>query len=146
MILSASVASSSRLVVSAVDAMTIQSSRRNELSVEAAFSPSSCCIRRRSWVVLRSPSSSALKSCCNRRCSEAVVRLISRGGRSQYEITDFSGNFRRERDDDMVELGFLHGYAPSLVNWASTCANHTSGSAGQYGGSLRWTAATAVVD
>ncbi len=34
---------------------------------------------------------------------------------------------------------------PLVVNWASTCANHALGSAGQYGGSLRWTAATAVI-
>ena len=30
-----------------------------------------------------------------------------------------------------------------VVNWASTCANHKSGSDGQYGGSLRLRVATA---
>lgn len=86
-----------------------------------------------------------MNSCCRRRCSEAV-RLINWafGRKPQYQIADLGGDFRRERGDNMVELRSLHGDA-LVVNWASTCANHTSGSAGQYGGSLRWTTATAIV-
>ena len=91
--LSASCASSSRLVVSGVAASAIQTlagrrwrnnSRRNELSVELALSPRSCCIRRKNCVCLQSPNSSALKSCCRRRCSEAAVHLISCALRVSY--------------------------------------------------------------
>ena len=85
-ILSASSASSTRLVVALVEASTIRtledkrcknSSRKNVLSVTPARSPSSCCMWHSNWDGLRSPSSLALMSCCSRHCSEAAVHLIS---------------------------------------------------------------------
>ena len=76
----------SRVVEAGVEANTIRtvggkrcknSSCRNELSIRPGWSPSSCCILRRSWVGFRSPNSSPVKSCWSFRCSEAVVRLVS---------------------------------------------------------------------
>ena len=84
--LSANWARFSKLLVSGLEASTMRtfagkcwrnSSRRKELSMAPALSPNSCCIRLRSCVGLRSPNSSALNSCCRRRCSEAAVRCIS---------------------------------------------------------------------
>ena len=40
-------------------------------------SPRSCCILRRSWVGLRSPNSSLVKSCYRLRCSERAVPSVS---------------------------------------------------------------------
>ena len=86
LIVSAWCASSSRLLPSAAGARTIQtlagrrcskSSRRRGLSAAVALSPSNCCIRRSSCVGLRSPSSMALKSCCNHRCCGRQVRCLS---------------------------------------------------------------------
>ena len=80
MILSASWDSSSRLVVLEVEARIIwtllgsrckKSSRWKVLSVVLVRPPRSCWILRRSCVGFLSPNSSALKSCCNLRCSEA---------------------------------------------------------------------------
>ena len=86
--LSAMSAILARSVVSAAEARTIRtfagrrwrnSSLRKALSSPDGprWSPRSCCIRRSSWVGLRSPSSSPLISCCSFRCSEAAVRLMS---------------------------------------------------------------------
>ena len=56
------------------------SRRKETASVDVlSLSPRSCCIRRKSCVGFRSPSSSPLISCCNFRCSEAAVRLIKGG-------------------------------------------------------------------
>ena len=53
-------------------------SRKKELSgLGPAASPRSCYIRQSNCVGFLSPSSSAVKSCCSRRCSEAAVRLMS---------------------------------------------------------------------
>ncbi len=76
--LSASSASSSRVVVAGAVANTIlilagrrckNSSLRKVLSRVPALSPSSCCIFLRSCVGFLSPNSSELKSCCSLRCS-----------------------------------------------------------------------------
>ena len=94
MILSAMSASLGRSVVASAEARTIRtlagrrcrkSSFRNALSVVGPrWSPSSCCIRRRSWVGFLSPSSSPLISCWSLRCSEAAVRFISSALRVSY--------------------------------------------------------------
>ena len=53
------------------------SSRMKDSSIVVALSPSNCWIRRSTWVGLRSPNSSAVSSCCRRRCSDSDVRLVS---------------------------------------------------------------------
>ena len=83
---SASWARSSREVVSGVEASTTRtlvgrrcknSSRSRALSAISALSPSSCFIRRNNCEGFLSPSSSDVKSCWSRRCSDAAVRLTS---------------------------------------------------------------------
>ena len=85
MTLSAISANLSMVVPSGVEASTMRTlggnlwrnnSRRNEVS-SPGRSPRSCCILRRSWVGLRSPNSSPVKSCCSLRCSERAVCLVS---------------------------------------------------------------------
>ena len=88
MTLSAMSASLLMSMVESVEARTIltlaggrwrNNSRKKEAASADALSLSlrSCCIRRKSCVGFRSSSSSPLISCCNFRCSEAVVRLTS---------------------------------------------------------------------
>ena len=80
-------ASLERSVVASAEARIMQTfagSRWRKSSLRKAllsgvvprWSPSSCCLRRRSWVGLRSPSSSPLMSCCSFLCSDAAVRFI----------------------------------------------------------------------
>ena len=82
MTLSARLANSYKVIDLAVNAKTSltfvgrrwrNSSRINDGSSPATLSPKSCCMCWRSWVGLRSPNSSVLKSCCKRRCSDAAV-------------------------------------------------------------------------
>ena len=86
MTLSARSASFSNPVPSGVDARTIltlggrrckKSSRSNVSSMMPGRSPRSCCILRRSWVGLLSPSCSDVNSNWSLRCSDAVVLLVS---------------------------------------------------------------------
>ena len=48
-----------------------------------------------------------------------------------------------EREATMYSYLVFCEVMPRVENWASTCANHKSGSDGQKGGSLRFKAATA---
>ena len=50
---------------------------RKAVSAVAALSPRSSCILLSSWDGFLSPSSSVLKSCYKRRCSDAIVLAIS---------------------------------------------------------------------
>ena len=102
-ILSAISASLGRSVDGSADASTMRtlpgrrwkkSSLRNALSWVGWWSPSSCCIRRRSWVGFRSPSSSPLSNCWSLRCSEAAVRFMSSAFRVSYGRSS-GGRMRR---------------------------------------------------
>ena len=93
---------------------------------------------------MRSPSSCVLNSCCNRRCSDATVRLMSSvlspskglvaGGESIRSRT--SAAYSGERDETTYSNFVFCADILLVVNCASICANHSSGSAGQKGGSL----------
>ena len=67
-------------------------------SVAAALSLICCCILRSSYEGFRSPSSSVVRSCWRRRCSDAAVRQTSCLRRVPYEL------WRKWRDD-AVKLG-----------------------------------------
>ena len=66
------------------------------LWLRPAASPSSCCIWHKSCDGFLSPSSSTVKSCWRRRCSEAAVRWISCALRTLYGSSS-SGARRRSR-------------------------------------------------
>ena len=93
---------------------------------------------------MRSPSSCVLNSCCNRRCSDATVRLMSfvlspskglvAGGESIRSRT--SAAYSGERDETTYSNFVFCADILLVVNCASIYANHSSGSAGQKGGSL----------
>ena len=84
-ILSAISASSSSVVMSGVEARTMRTlcgilwrnNSRRKVLLSLGRSPNSWSILRRSWVGLRSPSSSPVKSYCSLLCSESAVRLVS---------------------------------------------------------------------
>ena len=121
--LSASSANLFYSMVTSVEARTLagsrwrNNSRRKELlSADPNLSPRSCCIRRRSCVGLRSPSSSPLFNCCSfalfRGGSsfdelglEDVVQTIVGG--LQQKVTHLHGDVRVEGADDVVELSLL---------------------------------------
>ena len=108
--LSASSANLFYSMVTSVEARTLagsrwrNNSRRKELlSADPNLSPRSCCIRRRSCVGLRSPSSSPLFNCCSLRCSEAAVRLTSWDLRTSYRRS--LGGFSRRSRTSMATSG-----------------------------------------
>ena len=83
------------------------SSRRRELSGWGPTeSPRSCCIRRRSCVGFRSPSSSKVKRSCRRFLSEAAVCLIRRSVSLEYVST--SGGLRMSRTSVANSLSGQH--------------------------------------
>ena len=159
-ILSAMSARVSSETVSPEEASTIRtwlgsrwknSSQRRELSGWGpAESPRSCCIWRRSCVGFRSPSSSEVKRSCKRFLSEAAVLLIRRsfsleyastsGGQRMMSRTSVANSFESAA---MTWSNFVRWLVMFRVaNCASTCANQTSGSAGQKGGIFTETAVT----
>ena len=108
------------------------------------FVPRRCCILQSNWVGCRSPSSSVVRSWSRRRCSEDCVRVISRAFNASYGAS-VGGETIMSRISEMnsgareatICWNFTFWLATHLVaKTASTCANHASGSAGQYGGSF----------
>ena len=138
-------------IIRAVDGKRCKNnSRTKALSGAGPESPSSCCIRRSNWEGFRSPSSSAVSSCCRRRCSEASVLLmracfrwsygLSRGGCKIRSLTSAATSGARAAM--MWSKRVLCWTTPRHANWASTWANQIAGSAGQKGGILIVTAET----
>ena len=127
------------------------SSRRRELSGWGpAESPKSCCIRRRSCVGFRSPSSSEVKRSCKRFLSEAAVLLIRRSFSLEYASTS-GGQRMMSRTSVANSLESAAMTWSNFVRWlvmfrvancTSTCANQTSGSTGQKGGIFTETVVT----
>ena len=84
------------------------------------------------------------------RWSDAAMRLTSCSRRESYGRVSGGCSIRSrtsvaysgESDATMYSNFVLCAVIPRVENWASTCANQTSGSDGQYGGSLRLSAAT----
>ena len=114
-ILSAMSASLDRSVVSSAEASTMRtlagsrwrkSSFRKALfsGVVPRWSPSSCWMRRRSWVGLRSPSSSPLISCWSFLCSDAAVRLINSALRVSYGVS-VGGRMSKSRISNTISGG-----------------------------------------
>ena len=95
------------------------SSRRSDMSI-GFLSPSSCCILRSNWVGLRSPSSSAVRSCRIFWRSESAIREISFQflvgiflGWVNEEIPDFRGIIQEQGTDCFLIFGFRGCNAPS---------------------------------
>ena len=93
MILSANSANCWTVIVSLLDARTVWTwcGRRCKNSclkmlISNCFPPSNCSMRRRSWVGVRSPSSSAVRSWCSLFCSDAVVRFINSAFKTWYGL------------------------------------------------------------
>ena len=127
MTLSAMSASLLMAMVQSVEARTIltlagshwrnNSRKKGAASVDVlSLSPRSCCIRRKSCVGFRSPSSLPPISCCNFRCSKAVVCLTSAyferivGGlcrEVEDQVSNFHGKLRTERADNIVKACLL---------------------------------------
>ncbi len=156
-ILSAISANLSRVVPSGVDASTIltfwgnlckNNSRKNELSTPGR-SPISCCILRSNCVGIRSPNSSPVNSCCSLHCPDRAVRLVSCSFSAEYGLSA-GGLIRRSltsaaNSGAKDETTWLNLECWDVIrlqaNCVSTWANHTSGFAGQKGGSFRVTTA-----
>ena len=154
--LSARVASWSRVLASLEEASTIRTFggrrwrknlRRGGLLAAAVLSPSSCCIRRSSCVGRRSPNSMECRIRCILRCSGMAVRVMNCCLRVSYGLVGTSRMRSRtsvansgESDATTYSYFVLWVVMPRVLNWAFTWANHTSGSAGQKGGSFKLTA------
>ena len=113
-----------------------------------AVEPCNCCKWRRNCDGVRSPSRSSDRSWRIRFCSLAYSLVMSCclrwvngssvGGCNRRSRTSWAYSCLREA---MTSENFVVcAVMPRRANWTSTCANHSSGSPGQNGGSFRETA------